>query len=241
MLLITGVVVTWIVLAQIIAEQAERRTVPVGAVAPGVPAPDPPAREIDLEQWTSSGTNTLVSNAWVEATAAEFGVPSRVLRSYVGAALVADAENPACGIDWTTLAGIGSVESVHGTVFGGTITDEGWQEPRVIGIALDGTTTDAIADTDAGALDGDTEWDRAVGPMQFIPSTWELYGADGNVDGVTDPQHIDDATLAAARYLCSTGQDLRTDEGWILAISAYNSSLDYNQRVAAATTAYRGG
>ncbi len=31
--------------------------------------------------------------------------------------------------------------------------------------------TQAIRDTDAGQLDGDSIWDRAVGPMQFIPST----------------------------------------------------------------------
>ncbi len=45
-------------------------------------------------------------------------------------------------------------------------------------------------------------YDRAVGPMQFLPGTWGRWGSDGDRDGVSDPQDVDDAALAAARYLC---------------------------------------
>ena len=46
--------------------------------------------------------------------------------------------------------------------------------------------------------------------MQFIPSTWALYGADGNGDGVADPFNIFDAAAAAAHYLCRAGGNLQT-------------------------------
>ena len=85
---------------------------------------------------------------------------------------------------------------------GGSIGDDGVADPAIIGIALDGSSTDAITDTDGGELDGDAEWDRAIGPMQFIPETWQALALDGNGDGVLDPQQIDDAALTAAAALC---------------------------------------
>src|SRR6476661_4599761 len=39
----------------------------------------------------------------------------------------------------------------------------------------------------------------AVGWMQFIPSTWKLYGTDGNGDGKADPFNPVDAIFTAAR------------------------------------------
>jgi membrane-bound lytic murein transglycosylase B len=59
----------------------------------------------------------------------------------------------------------------------------------------------AIRDTDHGLLDGDPVWDRAVGPMQFIPSSWRSWG-------VGSPHNIYDSTLAAGCYLCAGGADL---------------------------------
>lgn len=60
-----------------------------------------------------------------------------------------------------------------------------------------------IVDTDRGVLDGNARWDRAVGPMQFIPETWERWKIDGNHDGVIDPQNLFDAAATAGRFLCS--------------------------------------
>jgi membrane-bound lytic murein transglycosylase B len=108
----------------------------------------------------------------------------------------------------------------------------------VVGIPLDGQGVAAIADTDGGLLDGDVTWDRAVGPMQFIPSTWSAYAQDGDKDGATDPQHMDDAALSAAVYLCESGGDLSVGESWIAAVTAYNPSVEYNTRVAAAADGY---
>jgi hypothetical protein len=58
----------------------------------------------------------------------------------------------------------------------------------------------------------------ALGWMQFMPASWELYGVDGNQDGLKDPYNPVDAIFAAARYLKAAGAetDLRA------AIFAYN-------------------
>ena len=45
----------------------------------------------------------------------------------------------------------------------------------------------------------------AVGPMQFLPSTWAAYGADGDKDGVADVMNPADAVHGAARLLCANG------------------------------------
>ena len=58
----------------------------------------------------------------------------------------------------------------------------------------------------------------ALGWMQFMPASWEMYGVDGNQDGLKDPYNPVDAIFAAARYLKAAGADtdLRA------AIFAYN-------------------
>lgn len=188
-----------------------------------------------------SAISELASPAWVAQQAERTGVPPRALTAYAGAEIRLAAEQPGCGVDWGTLAAIGHIESSHGTLHGGSIAEDGLQTPAIFGIVLDGTSTDAIRDTDGGALDGDAVWDRAVGPMQIIPETWARFAADGNGDGQVDPQQIDDAALTAARYLCAVGADLRTSDGWIAAISAYNSTTDYNNRVAEAARFYQQG
>jgi membrane-bound lytic murein transglycosylase B len=180
----------------------------------------------------------LPDAAWVTSVAAQSGIPERALRAYAGAAIAVARETPSCGIGWNTLAGIGLVESEHGTIHGSVIREDGIASPGIIGIPLTGEVSLAVPDTDGGALDGDTVWDRAVGPMQFIPETWERWGADGDGDGLRDPQHIDDSALAAARYLCHEGGDLTNPEAWIAAVHAYNPSVDYNNRVADAASHY---
>jgi len=74
--------------------------------------------------------------------------------------------------------------------------------------------------------------------MQFIPNSWRLLGQDGNRDGIKDVHNIDDAALAAAVHLCDVGGDLTQPSNWINAINAYNSSVEYNNRVAEAANHY---
>ncbi len=149
---------------------------------------------------------------------------------------------PQCGLGWNTLAGIGAVESIHGSYLGASADADGLVSPPIIGIALDGSEgVMEILDTDGGELDGDVRWDRAVGPMQFIPTTWADFAQDGNLDGRTDPHQIDDAVLTAAHYLCASGGDLTSDDGWQGALAAYNRSVSYAHDVADLATSYGQG
>ena len=128
------------------------------------------------------------------------------------------------GLPWQVVAAIAKVESNHGRHGGSTITPTGAVVPPIIGIALDGTGgTSAISDTDGGRLAGDSVWDRAVGPFQFIPSSWAIFGQDADNDGARNPQNILDAAAAAVAHLCPTGAitDLEA------AIFAYNHSDAY--------------
>jgi hypothetical protein len=154
------------------------------------------------------------------------GIPSTVLAAYQRAATGLAATQPGCGITWPLLAGIGKVESGHAS--GGRVDATGLTRGRILGPVLDGGPgMAAISDTDQGRYDGNTSWDRAVGPMQFIPGTWATFGADGNGDGVKDPHNVFDAALAAGEYLCSGGADLRSPQGLVQAVLRYNHSMDY--------------
>ena len=101
-----------------------------------------------------------------------------------------------------------------------------------MGVALDGEIYQAIPDTDGGLLDGDATWDRAVGPMQFIPQTWSTYGRSAGGSAEPDIDQIDDAALSAATLLCAEGGDITVAENWIRAVQAYNPSVAYNNDVA---------
>ncbi|MBK5224638.1 MAG: lytic transglycosylase domain-containing protein [Acidimicrobiia bacterium] len=144
----------------------------------------------------------------------------------------AASSQASCRIHWTVLAGIGRVESRHGTYGGARPQSDGTTSPRIIGITLDGRPGIAtITDTDGGAFDGDRVYDRAVGPMQFIPGTWRTARRDGNGDGRQDPHSLYDAAAAAAAYLCRFGGGL--DHGGRLnqAILSYNQSQHYVNEV----------
>ncbi|MGW1676410.1 lytic transglycosylase domain-containing protein [Saccharopolyspora sp. NPDC002376] len=169
---------------------------------------------------------------WSESMADELNIPRAALQAYGYAQRFIEDSIPGCGISWTLLAGIGSVESSHGRHGGARLDETGRPSTPIIGLPLDGSDgVKRIPDTDGGALDGDREWDRAVGPLQFIPTTWNDWKVDADGDGVADPQDIDDAALAAGRYLCSAGGDLTNVDGFWKALLTYNQSRDYGQEV----------
>lgn len=146
-----------------------------------------------------------------------------------------------CGIPWWLLAGIGRVESDHGRYGDADLGADGVSRPAIIGIQLNGNgPVAAIRDTDDGALDHDPVWDRAVGPMQFIPSTWALVESDGDGDGRARPQDIDDAALAAADYLCASG-GLPGESAMRAAVHRYNQDDFYVDLVMAFAHGYETG
>jgi membrane-bound lytic murein transglycosylase B len=146
--------------------------------------------------------------------------------------------DPHCGISWNLLAGIGRVESMHAN--GGATDAHGTAARPIYGPALDGVLpgNEVIVQSNVG---GRISYAQAMGPMQFLPGTWARYGADGDGDGVNDPQNLYDSTLAAARYLCSGGLDLRDPSQVLSAILRYNNSTPYARNVLGWAAAYANG
>ena len=181
---------------------------------------------------------TKVDADWAEQTAAATGIPLQAVVAYAGAALYKERQMPECGISWSTLAGVGAIESDHGRYGDSELDENGTAKPGIFGIALDGGDTAVVTDSDDGKIDGDPDHDRAVGPMQLIPQTWRNWHVDANGDGDENPQNIYDAVLASANYLCRSSGAMDTEAGWRAAISAYNSNDSYLLNVAAAATSY---
>ncbi len=201
-----------------------------------------PADRVTLGAAPTHVTTPAPASHAVISDLAANGIPAVALNAYRVAAARLAHTDPACGIDWALLAGIGREESDHGLFAGAVLNADGTSTPRIIGPALDGVRWDYIpAPPDGLQLDGDAVYAHALGPMQFIPSTWAGYGADANGDGVADVFNINDAALGAARYLCAAGGNLRTLAGQSAAVLAYNHSDQYLAQVLALANAYRTG
>ncbi|MFI6872066.1 lytic murein transglycosylase [Streptomyces sp. NPDC050400] len=170
---------------------------------------------------------------------AEAGIPATVLDAYKKAAAELAASKPGCNMSWQLLAAIGKVES--GQARGGNVDENGTTLSPILGPVLNGNGFAKITDTDGGSYDGDTVHDRAVGPMQFIPSTWKWAGRDGNGDGKKDPNNIYDAALATGHYLCRYSWDLSDASDLNKAILSYNPSSDYVATVLTWLEYYRKG
>jgi hypothetical protein len=190
------------------------------AAPSAAPVPTAPARR---------GT---VSRAWVAKTARVTGIPAPALRADGAATRLLSSTAPGCHLGWTTLAGIGWVESQHGTIGGRRLRADGTSSRPIYGPELDGSDANAALPDPAGG------WQRAGGPMQFLPSTWDRWTSDGDGDGASDRQDLDDAAYAAARYLCASGTDLTASGAWTTAVRSYNHSDAYVLAVYAAAQAY---
>lgn len=202
-------------------------------VAPVVVPVPPVVREPAVAQAAAAVPGPeIVSPAWVSATAVGSGIPPAAVRAYGSATLRIAHSDPSCRLSWTTLAGIGWVESQHGTLDHRVLGDDGRSSRPIVGPALDGSGAVARMRTPDGS------WVRAVGPLQFLPSTWGRWASDGDGDGVRDPDDLDDAAFAAGRYLCAAGGDLSTGPGWSTAVLAYNHAATYVRAVYDAAVAY---
>jgi membrane-bound lytic murein transglycosylase B len=176
---------------------------------------------------------------WAKRMAPGLGIPEIALKAYGYAALRVAADLPGCHLAWTTLAAIGKVESDHGREGGAVLQPDGTALPPILGAALDGRDgRQLIADTDTGRYDLDRQYDHAVGPMQFIPHTWVQYQIDADGDDQPDPNNINDAALAAGKYLCAGGKDLATSGGWWAGVLSYNELQAYAKNVFDAANDY---
>jgi hypothetical protein len=169
----------------------------------------------------------------------QLGIPATMYEAYMAAADTLAEAQPNCNLDWSLLASIGRIESNHAR--GGRVDSNGDTVSPILGPVLNGGGFAAIRDTDGGAFDGDNRWDRAVGAMQFIPSTWSAYKADGNDDGVMSPHNVFDATVAAGKYLCSGGLDMSKPQDRAAAVFRYNHSNSYVETVLLWADAYAEG
>jgi enoyl-CoA hydratase/carnithine racemase len=96
------------------------------------------AAEIALTGATFSAAQG-VDAGWVARTATAAGLPAPAVRAYADAELVVRQERPSCHLSWNTLAGIGWVESQHGTIGGRTLAADGRSSTPILGPALDGS------------------------------------------------------------------------------------------------------
>jgi membrane-bound lytic murein transglycosylase B len=200
---------------------------PDGSLPDGTSVPteaiEAPASVSDADDLSPDGnTQNIV------ATASTNQIPSAALAAYQRAEAVINKADRSCNLTWQLVAAIGRVESNHGRAGGNVLDDSGVAKPGIYGVALNGRNrTPAISDSDGGQFDNDTRWDRAVGPMQFIPSTWSIVGVDADGDAKRNPQDVDDAALATAVYLCSGKDDLSSVVGQRAAVFRYNHSQSY--------------
>ena len=211
------------------------------------PAPQAIAPQVTLGARSQGARGVRVdgprgSRIWTASALTSHDLPQAAMDAYKGAAATMAGLDPSCQLPWTLLAGIGRVESDHGRYGGSVLSTDGVSRPAIIGIALDGKgPVAAIRDSDDGRMDKDKVWDRAVGPMQFIPTTWAYAGRDGDGDGKKNPHDLDDAALAAAGYLCSGTGSMLDDASAKAAIFRYNPSDYYVAIVQAFERGYRTG
>jgi len=186
-----------------------------------------------------TGAEQEVRDSRANTMVAGSDLPLVALDAYWRASVTLSMTQPTCGISWWALAGVGRTESNHGRAGGGMARTDGVVTVGIYGIPLDGTNnTRLIGDSDQGQLDLDTLFDRAVGPMQFIPGTWNRWATDGSGDGIADPQNLYDGAMAAGNYLCNYGPGLDGIDGLRRAYFGYNRSDAYVANVLARSLAY---
>ena len=203
-----------------------RSTAPV-APSPSIAAAPGPARPADaLGAWAAKISNVT-------------GMPVVAVQAYAYAQLVVRNNNPQCEIGWTTLAGIGEVQSHHGQAGGAVLDKSGRSSPPILGPALDGQDGRPLAsDTDAGAFDSDPIFDHAMGPLMLLPAVWRANASDADADAILDPYDIDDESLAVAKLLCAGGEDLTQRSGWTTAVGRVQAGEAFAEAVFQAADSY---
>ncbi|WP_460355726.1 lytic transglycosylase domain-containing protein, partial [Mycobacterium sp. ZZG] len=243
-------VLTPLVLAGAVGASAPQATqpgrdsavMPLAAVAPS--APDRSGPSVVAVTKTPAPLRTVANSSsappppLVVTSPGTLRIPSTALAAYRNAETMMAAAYPGCGLSWNLLAGIGRIESMH--AYGGATDARGTAVRPIYGPALDGTLPGNEVIVQSRSADR-VIYARAMGPMQFLPGTWSRYASDGDGDGKADVQNLYDASLAAARYLCSGNMNLRNQPDVIAAILRYNNSMAYAQNVLSWAAAYATG
>ena len=216
---------------------------PLAAVAPSTPVDltgpsvvamaKPPAA-----MHVAAATTSAPPPAVVVSAPGALRIPAIALSAYRNAEGMMARAYPGCGVSWNLLAGIGRIESGHAN--NGATDARGTAVRPIYGPALDGTLPGNEIIVASSQL-GRVNYARAMGPMQFLPGTWSRYASDGDGDGKADPQNVYDASLAAARYLCSGGLNLRDQSQVMTAILRYNNSVAYARNVLGWAASYATG
>lgn len=167
----------------------------------------------------------------VKVAPGPLGIPGAAYAAYRAAADRMALEAPGCGIEWNLVAAIGRIESGHAD--GGNVDAAGNTLTPIQGPLLDGSLAG-----NAVIREG-TGFARALGPMQFLTTTWALFGGDNSGDGNADVNNVRDAAYGAARYLCSSASGLQAESAQRVAVFAYNQSNAYVDNVVAWSKAYR--
>lgn len=186
----------------------------------------------------AAATSSAPPPAAVVSAPGALRIPAIALSAYRNAEATMIRAVPGCGISWNLLAGIGRIESGHAN--NGATDSRGTAVSPIYGPALDGTLPGNEVIVSASQL-GRVTYARAMGPMQFLPGTWSRFASDGDGDGKADPQNVYDASLAAARYLCSGGLNLRDQSQVLTAILRYNNSMAYARNVLGWAASYATG
>jgi membrane-bound lytic murein transglycosylase B len=190
----------------------------------------------------SKPVQTVLTSPGVTTALDASGIPEVALEAYQRAAATLATSDPACKLPWQLLAAIGRVESDNGQFGGAMLLPNGNTTKPIYGIPLDGQDGVALVlDSVDAELDGYSYFAMAVGPMQFLPSTWAVYGADGNGDGKKDPNNIFDAALGAADYLCAGGGSMTNPVQEAAAVRRYNDADEYVRVVLALEASYEDG
>ncbi|MET0898196.1 MAG: lytic murein transglycosylase [Mycobacterium sp.] len=220
----------------------DQAVTPLAAVAPALPdmsgpsvisVKRPPPRLRVAASASSAPPPAIVVNS-----PGTLRIPSMALSAYRNAEVMMTRAVPNCGVSWNLLAGIGRIESMHAN--GGATDTRGTAVRPIYGPALDGTLpgNEVIVQSNQA---GRVSYARAMGPMQFLPGTWSRYASDGDGDGKSDPQNVYDAALAAARYLCSGGLNLRDPAQVMTSVLRYNNSVAYARNVLGWAASYATG
>ena len=124
------------------------------------------------------------------------------------------AEGSRCVLSPDLLHAVAIAASSNGLSGGSTYDRAATSQPAIFGATGDGQMAGLalLLDTDDGVIDADENFDRPVGPFQFLPTSWQRYGYDANQDGIADPQNLWDASASAANFLCEMGAGTGDDQ-----------------------------